>query len=73
MFHFKARAELRRIIRELDNFLANNYKDAAHEQRLLLMEKSRLYYEAGKLSRKQYLYYCKLYTNYTEKMKDYHH
>ncbi len=73
MFHFKAVLELNRILKELNNFLSNNYKDAAHEQRRLLGEKTEAYYQAGKLSRKQYLRYRKLYAQYSERMKDYHH
>ena len=73
MFHLKAYFELRSILKELENFLSNNYKDAAHEQRKLLGEKSEQYYQAGKLSRKQYLHFRKLYAAYSEKMKNYHH
>lgn len=68
-----AQRELEQIIKELNNFLANNYKDAAHECRLALGEKCEAYYQSGKLSRKKYLYYRNLYQQYTQKMKNYHH
>lgn len=73
MFSLPAILELRRIVKELKNYLSNNYKDAAHEQRKLLGEKSEQYYADKKISRKQFLHYRKLYAKYTEQMKDYHH
>ena len=73
MLRIKAILELNGIVKELGQFLSNNYKDAAHEQRKLLGEKSEEYYRAGKLSRRRYLHYQKLYTDFTRQMKDYHH
>ena len=73
MFFSKAERELKGILKELKNFLSNNYKDAAHEYRILLGEKSKAYYKAGKLSYRRYLHYRKLYQEYSEQMKDYHH
>ena len=71
--NLKAKLELGSILKELQNYLANNYKDAAHEQRRLLGEKCEAYYAAGKLSPRTYRKYKQLYLTYTQQMKDYHH
>ncbi len=73
LFRNKAQKELDFILEELKNFLSNNYKDAAHSCRKQLGEKSEAYYQAGKLSRAQYLHYQQLYKNYTKLMENYHH
>ena len=70
-FFSKYERELQGILKELRQYLANNYKTAAHEQRVLLDEKSEAYKD--KLPYKRYLYYRKLAAKYNEMMKDYHH
>ena len=67
----KYERELQGILKELKQYLANNYKTAAHEQRALLDEKSAAYERF--LPRKRFLHYRKLAAKYNEMMKDYHH
>ena len=67
----KYERELQNILNELKQYLANNYKSAAHEQRKILDEKSEAY--RSKLPYKRYLHYRKLAAEYNEMMKDYHH
>ena len=73
IFRSKAEKELDSIAAELQAYLENNYKDAAHDQRKKLGERCEVLYAEGKLKEKAYLGYKKLYEEYTEKMKDYHH
>ena len=73
LFRSKAEKELDSILSELRAYLENNYKDAAHDQRKKLGERCEALYSEGKLKEKAYLGYKKLYEEYTEKMKDYHH
>ena len=73
LFRSKEQKELDFILEELKNFLSNNYKDAAHDCRRQLGEKSEQYYQAGKLSAAQYRRYQEIYRRYTALMKDYHH
>ena len=73
LFRSKAEKELDSIVGELKAYLENNYKDAAHDQRKKLGERCETLYAEGKLKEKAYLKYKKLYEEYTESMKDYHH
>lgn len=61
------------IVEELQNYLANNYKDMAHEYRVKLKDFTEEYYKDGNISEKQYRRYIAIYNSYTEKMKDYYH
>lgn len=72
-FRSKAQKELDFILQELKNFLANNYKDQAHDCRKLLGKRTQELYAAGKLTKAQYQQYHAKYVSYTELMKDYHH
>lgn len=72
-FRSKYQKELDFILQELKNFLSNNYKDAAHDCRQLLGEKTEEYYQQGKLTVAQYHHYRELYRNYTKLMENYHH
>ncbi|MBQ6824484.1 MAG: hypothetical protein IJP27_07510 [Clostridia bacterium] len=72
-FKSKAEKELDYLLQELKNFLSNNYKDSAHHCRKLLGEKAEEYYAAGKLTQAQYRRYIRIYKEYTDLMKDYHH
>lgn len=72
-FKSKAEKELDYLLQELKNFLSNNYKDSAHHCRKLLGEKAEEYNAAGKLTQAQYRRYIRIYKEYTDLMKDYHH
>ncbi len=73
LFRSKAEKELDFILKELQNFLSNNYKDQAHDCRKLLGARAEEYYAAGKLTKAQYHRYKEQYRKYTDLMKDYHH
>jgi hypothetical protein len=73
LFRSKAEKELDFILQELKNFLANNYKDQAHDCRKMLGAKAEEYYAAGKLSKASYRRYQERYRYYTKLMEDYHH
>ncbi len=72
-FRSKERKELDFCVREMKNYLANNYKDLAHQCRRLLGEKSDAYFTSGHLTPKQYHRYQAVFRHYTALMKDYHH
>jgi len=72
-FRSKEQKELDFLLEELKNYLSNNYKDAAHDCRRLLGEKSEQYYQEKTPKIKQYRRYSELYRKYTAIMKDYHH
>lgn len=72
-FKCKAERELDFILSELKNFLSNNYKDAAHDCRKMLGQKTEEYYTNGKINRAQYNKYMELYKKYTKLMENYHH
>ena len=73
LFRSKAEKELDFILKELKNFLSNNYKDQAHSCRKLLLERAEEYYAAGKLSKPRHRYYMEQYRYYTKLMENYHH
>ncbi len=72
-FKSKAEKELDFILTELKNFLSNNYKDAAHDCRRMLGQKTEEYYTNGKINRAQYNKYMEIYKKYTKLMENYHH
>ncbi|NCA93494.1 hypothetical protein EOM82_09785 [bacterium] len=65
--------ELEEIKKEIDINLQNNYKSVAHEKRKLLGVRAEELYQAGKIKEKDYKKYIRIYDEYTEMMKDYHH
>ena len=73
LFRSKAERELDAIIEELRQFLANNYKDAAHEKRKKLHTRAQELHDAGKLSDTKFLSYENQYQAFTEQMKNYNH
>jgi len=73
LFRSKAEKELDKIIVDLQNYLSNNYKDLAHDSRKLLGQRCEALFSEGKLSEKDHLRYRRIFEDYTEKMKNYHH
>ena len=73
LFKSKAEKELDAILADLRGYLGNNYKDMAHDSRKKLGERCERLYAEGRLKEKAYLKYKKLFEEYTESMKDYHH
>ncbi len=73
LFKSRAERELDSIIRELQLNLENNYKSVAHEYRIKLGERCEELLAEGKLRESDYSFYKKLYEEYSEKMKNYHH
>ena len=72
-FKKKGEKELENILFELRSNLENNYKDSAHAARKILIVRCEELYAQGKISEKAREKYTRLYNEYTEKMKDYHH
>jgi len=73
LFRSKAEKELDMIIFEMKQFLQNNYKDLAHQNRKKLLERCEALYAEGKLSEEQYKEYRAIYEKYTVMLKDYRH
>ena len=73
LFKSKAERELDAVIAEINVNLENNYKSVAHDARKRLGERVETLYAEGKLAERDYLAYRRIYEDYTEKMKDYHH
>ena len=73
LFASRAEKELLKIIDEININLANNYKDVAHDARKRLGSRADELFAEGKLSEKEHLHYRRVYEEYTEKMKNYHH
>lgn len=73
LFRSRAEKELDGIIRELRQYLENNYKDQAHMMREKLHERSVELHNSGKLSDDTFANYERIYTTYTEQMKNYNH
>lgn len=73
LFRSRAERELDAIISELEQYLANNYKDQAHAMREKLHTRAVELHNAGKLKDDTYDTYEKRYEAYTEQMKNYNH
>ena len=61
------------IVKEMQNYLSNNYKDMAHEYRVKLKDFTEEYYKNGNINDKQYRHYIAIYNKYSSLMKDYYH
>ena len=72
-FKSKGEKELESIVFELQMNLENNYKDSAHNARKRLLLRCGELLANKKISRKTYDKYVRIYNEYTEKMKNYHH
>ena len=72
-FKSKARRELDNIINDIEQYLMNNYKDPAHESRLKLKKRTEELFSEGKINEKQHHFYMLKFSQYTNKMRDYHH
>lgn len=72
-FKSKAEKELDSIIFEMKQYLANNYKDLAHQARKKLLSRAEELYSIGKLKEEQYKEYKSIYERYTVMLKDYRH
>ena len=73
IFRSRAEKELDRIIAELEQYLANNYKDQAHSMREKLHTRAVELHAEGKLNDDVFAVYDKKYEQYTEQMKNYNH
>ena len=73
IFRSKAERELDGIITELQQYLANNYKDQAHSARERLHTRAVELHEAGNLNDERFSFYEKQYERFTETMKGYSH
>lgn len=73
LFKSKAEKQLDSIIDEIKVNLENNYKSLAHDARRRLGETIEKLRAEGVLNDKVYAEYRRIYEDYTEKMKDYHH
>ena len=73
LFKSKAEKQLDSIIDEIKVNLENNYKSIAHDARRRLGEMIEKLRAEGQLCDKSYMEYRRIYEDYTEKMKDYHH
>ena len=66
-------AELDRIVEEIKINLANNYKSVAHAARVRLGERADELYSLGKINDERHRYYKRIYEEYTQSMRNYHH
>ena len=73
LFKSKGEKELSALLFEMRCNLENNYKDSAHNARRRLGQRAQELYEEGRISRKVYEKYHRIYEEYTEKLKDYRH
>ena len=73
IFRSKAEKELDGIIAELQQYLANNYKDQAHAARERLHARASELHDAGRLNDERFSFYEKQYERFTETMKGYSH
>jgi hypothetical protein len=51
----------------------NNYKDLAHESRRKLEKRTEELFSEGKINEKQRHFYMLKFSQYSNKMRDYHH
>ncbi len=65
--------EMDAILDDLQANLENNYKDAAQNARLRLLERAEALFASGRLSEKEYRRYMAKYNEYTVKMTGYGH
>ena len=72
-FKSKARRELDNIINDIEQYLMNNYKDPAHESRRKLEKRTEELFIEGKINEKQRHFYMLKFSQYSNKMRDYHH
>jgi len=72
---FKPKSEriLDAVIADLDQYLANNYKDQAHSMLSKLRDTADELHASGKLKDAAYDKYRKIYEKYAETMKNYNH
>ena len=73
LFRSSAEKELDGIIAEIRINLQNNYKEPAHNARRRLGERTEELHASGKLKEDAYLRYKKIFDEFTEMMRDYHH
>ena len=69
----KPESELDRIIDEIKVNLENNYKSVAHAARERLGTRTEELFSLGKINEDKYRYYKRIYEEYTQKMRNYHH
>lgn len=73
IFRSRAERELDGIISELEQYLANNYKDQAHAMREKLHTRAAELHSEGRLKDEAFAAYEKRYEAFTEQMKNYNH
>jgi len=72
-FSSSAIRELDSITDEIKINLANNYKSTAHAARIKLGRRCEELYAERKINKKEYDNYIRIFSYYTETLKDYHH
>ena len=73
LFKNPAVTELEEIVADMQANLENNYKDAAQAAREKLKRRLDELYAEGKLKEKDYKRFSVIYTEYSVRMRGYHH